>query len=135
MKKAFFIALLFFLSSYVPAQAAGVPTIFSYQGRLTNAAGNLLGDSGTTYYFKFSIWNVATDGTSGVNRLWPSGEPSAVSATVRQGVFNVDIDTSSYNSKTENFGYSFCSGFRSCFRRRAIIFWYDNSYSKFGCNH
>src|SRR3989344_1561363 len=92
----------FILFLCVPAYAAGTPSIFSYQGRLTNASGDLLGGSGTTYYFKFSIWNVTTGGTSCTNRLWPGSDPSSVSATVRQGVFNVNIDTSSYNFNTNS---------------------------------
>ncbi len=104
IKKVFILlVLIFFFNSFVNvAEAVGVPTIFSYQGRLTNAAGNLLGDSGTTYYFKFSIWDVSTDGNSATNRLWPSSAPSAVSATVRQGVFNVNIDTTNYNFNTDD---------------------------------
>lgn len=94
IKKVFFvITLLFFLSFYVPAQAAaGVPAIIGYQGRLADSDGDLIGSSsGTTRYFKFSIWNVATGGTSGTNRLWPLTDPSSFAATVRQGVFNVNI--------------------------------------------
>jgi|GEM_PF-2591617 len=75
--------------------ATGTPSILSYQGRLTNSSGDLLGgSSGTTYYFKFSIWDSATVGSG--TRLWPSSSPSAVSSTVRQGVFTVNIgDTAS----------------------------------------
>lgn len=91
IKVYFVITLLFFgifLFFCVPAYAAGTPSIFSYQGRLTNAVGNLLTG---TYSFKFSIWDVATGGDSGVNRLWPSAGPTSVSAAVRDGVFNVNI--------------------------------------------
>jgi hypothetical protein len=99
-KKCFFIATIlyfFFLVAHVNA-ATGIPTTFSYQGRLTDASGNLLGSSsGTNYYFKFSIWNVATGGTAGTNRLWPSSAPSSATISVRQGVFNADIDTAGYN--------------------------------------
>lgn len=88
--------------------ATGVPTIMSYQGRLTNSSGDLLGSvSGTTYYFKFSIWNVATGGTSGTNRLWPTTDPNSVSATVRQGVFNVNIgDTANGYPDTLNYNFN-----------------------------
>ena len=72
-------------------RAASVPSILSYQGRLTNDSGDLLGGSGTTYYFKFSIWDVATGGSAGTNRLWPSSDPDSFSTTVRQGVFTVNI--------------------------------------------
>jgi hypothetical protein len=69
--------------------APGTPNIISYQGRLTDASGNLLGGSGTTYYFKFSIWDNETVGNG--TRLWPSAAPTSLSKTVRQGVFNVNI--------------------------------------------
>lgn len=85
------VILLFFLSLHTTVYAAGTPTILSYQGRLSNAGGDLVGGSGTSYYFKFSIWNVATGGTSGINRLWPSIDPISFASTVRQGVFNVNI--------------------------------------------
>lgn len=94
---------IFFGFSNIVEAAAGVPSVIGYQGRLADASGDLLGgSSGTTYYFKFSIWDVATGGTSGVNRLWPSSDPSSVSSTVRQGVFNVDIDVSDYNFNTSS---------------------------------
>ncbi|TSC88795.1 MAG: hypothetical protein G01um10143_692, partial [Parcubacteria group bacterium Gr01-1014_3] len=74
-----------FISSNV--YAAAVPTILGYQGRLANASGDLLGSSsGTTYYFKFSIHNASSDGS----QLWPT-TPTEVAATVRSGVFNVNI--------------------------------------------
>src|SRR3990167_1217938 len=87
--------VLFFASLYSYSSAAGgIPRILSYQGRLTNARGNLLGDSGTTYYFKFSIWDNATVGSG--TKLWPSGTPATTTANVKQGVFNVNIgDTAS----------------------------------------
>lgn len=87
--------------------AKGVPTILSYQGRLSDSGGNLVGSvSGTTYYFKFSIWDASTGGTQSPDQLWPAGNPTAVPLTVRQGVFNVNIgetgypDTLNYNFNT-----------------------------------
>jgi len=83
-------SLVFPFSIPVSYAAPGVPKIVSYQGRLLDASGNLLGgSSGTTYYFKFSIWDSATVGLG--NRLWPASAPSSVSATVTSGVFNVNI--------------------------------------------
>ncbi|MCX6731837.1 MAG: hypothetical protein NTX55_02525 [Candidatus Parcubacteria bacterium] len=96
MKKVFLAAALLFFCFCVFAYAAGTPSIFSYQGRLTNSSGDLLGDSGTTYYFAFSIWDAASSGT----QLWPVGNPATTTATVRQGVFNVDINTDDYNFNT-----------------------------------
>ncbi|MDP3935370.1 MAG: hypothetical protein Q8Q46_04105, partial [Candidatus Giovannonibacteria bacterium] len=71
--------------------ASGTPSIISYQGRLADSSGNLLPTSGTsaTYYFKFSIWDNATVGSG--SKLWPLAVPATTTATVRQGVFNVNI--------------------------------------------
>jgi hypothetical protein len=83
-----------FLPQFLPQSAlaaVGVPKIVSYQGRLTDANGNLLGGAGTPYYFKFSIW----DSSSGVaTKLWPTGAPTAVSLSVVNGVFNANIGDS-----------------------------------------
>ncbi len=94
----------FIFSSIFPtALAQGVPTVISYQGRLADSSGNLLGGSGTTYYFKFSIWDNATVGSG--SQLYPSSSPSSVSATVRQGVFTTSIDVSGYNFNREDAVY------------------------------
>ena len=70
--------------------ANGVPRILSYQGRLADSSGTLLGSSsGTTFYFKFSIWDNATVGSG--TQLWPASAPTSVSANVISGVFNVNI--------------------------------------------
>ncbi|MBX4200322.1 hypothetical protein KW790_02590, partial [Candidatus Parcubacteria bacterium] len=86
-----FLALAILLSPYSAVFAASTPSVLSYQGRLTDASGNLLGGSGNTYYFKFSLWDAASNG----NQLWPALPPNSFATTVRQGVFNVNIgDTS-----------------------------------------
>jgi|GEM_PF-3904888 len=69
--------------------ASGIPKIISYQGRLANSSGALLGGSGTTYYFQFSIWDSPTVDLG--NRLWPTAVPGTATATVVDGVFNVNI--------------------------------------------
>lgn len=83
------LVLLLAFPFFVSQAISGVPTIISYQGRLANSNGDLLPTSGSsaTYYFKFSLY----DSSSGGNRLWPPTAPNSVSATVRQGVFNVNI--------------------------------------------
>ncbi|MBI4050544.1 MAG: hypothetical protein HY396_01020, partial [Candidatus Doudnabacteria bacterium] len=82
-----------FLASGAQA-ATGVPEIISYQGRLTNSSGALLGGSGTDFVFRFSIWNNPTVPLG--LQLWPSGTPGNATTTVVEGVFNVNIgDTSS----------------------------------------
>lgn len=85
-----FIAILSIGAFPALSNAAGVPTIISYQGRLSDSGGSLLGgSSGTTYYFKFSIWDSSV--VDAGNKLWPTGDPTATTATVKSGVFNVNI--------------------------------------------
>lgn len=87
--KVFLVCYLIISFSFNFVSAAGTPSIFSYQGRLTNSSGNLLGGSGTIYNFKFSIWNNPTVGSG--SKLWPTNDPSVTPLTVRTGVFNVNI--------------------------------------------
>lgn len=97
--------LLFFFSVHIPAYAAGTPLIFSYQGRISNTAGNLLGGSGTTYYFKFSIWDNATAGSG--SKLWPTSDPTSYGIVVRDGVFNANIgDTANGYPDTLNLNFN-----------------------------
>jgi hypothetical protein len=130
-KKLFIISTLlavsFFSLSF--AQAAGTPAIISYQGRLANPSGDLLSGS---YYFKFSIWN-NPDVNLGT-KLWPTGDPTAMIETVRQGVFNVNIgdtdngylDALDYNFNTDRDIYlqvevsSTASGFQALSPRQRI---------------
>lgn len=86
----FFVAIFIAIFVFVPTfnyVHAGVPKILSFQGRLTDSSGNLLGSNGTNYFFKFAIFNAVSGGT----QLWPA-DPIASSATitlkVTQGVFN-----------------------------------------------
>ena len=76
------------------AQAAtGAPKAFAFQGRLYDVSNNLLGGAGTSYCFRFSIYDTPTAG-AGV-KLWPAAAPGSTQLTVKYGVFsaNVGIDT------------------------------------------
>ncbi len=83
------VAIVLFVTSPVVFAAPGVPNIVSYQGRLTDSSGRLLGGSGTSYYFRFSLWSTSTIG--GGSKLWPTGQPGIVTTSVVDGVFNVNI--------------------------------------------
>ncbi|MEK7610617.1 MAG: hypothetical protein AAB468_02600, partial [Patescibacteria group bacterium] len=87
--RIFALLMIFVFPTGTILAATGVPTVLSYQGRLANSSGDLLGGSGTAYYFKFSIWDNATVGSG--SRVWPVSAPTSISSTVRQGVFNVNI--------------------------------------------
>lgn len=79
----------FFGAGLMARAATGVPEIISYQGRLTDSTGDLLGGSGTNYFFKFSIWDDPDVGSG--TKLWPAGAPGTTTLSVEQGVFNVNI--------------------------------------------
>ncbi|MEK7465277.1 MAG: hypothetical protein AAB631_00705 [Patescibacteria group bacterium] len=71
-----------------PAEsAAGIPSLLSYQGRLTDASGNPLGGTGTVYCFRYSLYDAQTAG----NKLWPAGTASNSTTTVVDGVFSDQI--------------------------------------------
>ncbi|HRH22691.1 MAG TPA: hypothetical protein PLB51_01725, partial [Candidatus Paceibacterota bacterium] len=88
------------------AEAASVPSTLSYQGRLTDSSGNLLGGSGTNYYFKFSLWDNATVGSG--NQVWPASAPTSFATQVKEGVFNVNIGDTA-NGYPDALTYSFNS--------------------------
>src|SRR3989338_11313643 len=73
----------FYFYYFASSLNAAVPQILSFQGRLTDASGNLIGGNGANRYFKFEIHSTAT----GDNELWNSGG-TAITIKVTQGVFN-----------------------------------------------
>ena len=90
-------------------EAAGTPSLVGYQGRLSDSSGNLLGGTGTNYYFKFSIWDSATINTG--NRQWPNVAPTSVPLSVRQGVFTANIgDTTAGFAQALDYDFSSVSG-------------------------
>jgi hypothetical protein len=98
----FLFSFVFNLNSFA---ATGAPSVISYQGRLTDSSGNLLGGSGTNYYFKFSIWN--NSGVGSGSKLWPAGSPGISTSTVSDGVFNVNIgDTANGFPDTLNYNFN-----------------------------
>ncbi|MBL8030431.1 MAG: hypothetical protein JNN11_04245, partial [Candidatus Doudnabacteria bacterium] len=99
------VVFAFVLSLEGTRAATGAPSIVSYQGRLTDASGNLLGGAGTNYYFKFSIWDNPTPGSG--TKLWPAGSPGVSALSVSDGVFNAKIgDTANGYPDTLNFNFN-----------------------------
>lgn len=98
-----FLVINFFDTQTAFSQGAP-PAILSYQGRLTDSSGDLLGgSSGTNYYFKFSIWDASTGGS----KLWPTASPTSYETTVRSGVFSVAIgDTANGYPDTLDYDFS-----------------------------
>ncbi|MBI2063252.1 MAG: hypothetical protein HYT61_03410 [Candidatus Yanofskybacteria bacterium] len=96
----FLITAVFSFTFFAWHSSAAVPQILSFQGRLADASGNLLGGNGTNFYFKFEIHSTAT----GDNELWSSGG-TAITIKVTQGVFNTLLgDTSaSYSALNLDF--------------------------------
>ena len=96
------LAAIAIFTSTLPVKAAiGVPKSISYQGRLYDSSGNLLGGTGATYCFKYSIWDVATVGSG--TKLWPTALPAAAQLNVRYGVFNANIGINTPDALTFDF--------------------------------
>jgi hypothetical protein len=86
--------------------AAGTPSHLSYTGLLTDTGGNPLGGGGTTYYFKFSLWDDPTPGQG--TKVWPTTSPGSSALTVKQGSFSVLIGDTS-NGYPDTLDYDFNS--------------------------
>ncbi len=96
--------LAFLFSSDQARAAAEAPRILNYQGRLLDSAGNPLGNAGTDFCFKFSIYDDALVGAPD-NKLWPSGIPSTMTINVKNGVFNVGVGDVAAGSDALTFNF------------------------------
>ena len=129
-KKLFFSSLFlafFFSQSFLPEKVfavAGVSSLLSYQGRLTDTNGSPLTG---TYCIKYSVY----DSSSGGAKLWPAGAPTSTSTVVTNGVFNAPVgemdSLSSYDfsaNKTEYLNVDVspagCASFESLSPRQPI---------------
>lgn len=89
---AVFVLVAAFLVSYSSPSFAAISNVLSFQGRLTDSVGNLLGgQNGTTFFYRFSIYNSATGGTL----LWENHPTNGVPTKTTQGVFTVLLGDSS----------------------------------------
>ncbi|MBI5732406.1 hypothetical protein HY967_00395 [Candidatus Jorgensenbacteria bacterium] len=84
--------------------SAATPTIISYQGRLQDSSGNVLGGSGTNYNFRFSIWNTST--VAAGTQIWPSSTPATITLTVRQGLFEARLGDSEQGFSLLDFNFN-----------------------------
>jgi len=85
----FLLIAIFFLNvSFIKAEA-GVPSLLSYQGHLSDSGGNPLGGTGANYYFKFSLWDNPVVGSG--SKVWPANPSGVSTLQVKQGLFSVNI--------------------------------------------
>jgi hypothetical protein len=103
------ISILFgggFVDFYSVAEAATTaPPIISYQGRLEDSSGNLLGGStGTNYSFRFSIWT--TSSTSSGTQLWPASTPATTTLSVRNGLFDARLGDAEQGFSVLDFNFA-----------------------------
>ncbi|MFA5174924.1 MAG: hypothetical protein WC430_00660 [Patescibacteria group bacterium] len=102
-----FISILLFrcFCVFSAVNAAGIPKILNHQGRLFDTAGELLGgESGTDYCFKFSMYDDAMPGAPD-NKFWPMTNPSIMTVSVKDGVFNAGVGDVSAGGDALDFNF------------------------------
>lgn len=104
--KMFFWIFLFLLFPFFTQAEVGSGRLI-HQGLLLDSEGVPLGEEGTEFCFKFSIYD---DGEVGIPdaKLWPAGEPSSVAIMVKNGFFSATIgdresDTLNLRESNKNF--------------------------------
>jgi hypothetical protein len=97
------VLILVFAPPGFASAATGAPKILNYQGRLMDSSGTLLGGAGTAYCFRFSLYDNPTVGSG--SKVWPSGSPSTMTATVKNGVFNVGVGDTGAGGDTLDYDF------------------------------
>lgn len=89
-----FVSIFSFL--FVPKISHAFPGIITYQGKLTNSSNVTVSDG--SYSIKFTLYDAATGGNCLYTASGTCGSTSALTVTVTNGLFSVDLGGSGTNS-------------------------------------
>ncbi|MCX6778721.1 MAG: hypothetical protein NTU97_00625 [Candidatus Magasanikbacteria bacterium] len=108
----------FFLSLFLVHSSSAINQQISFQGKLTDATGNLVTDG--VHYLKFSLYDTASIGTCQYTAAGSCGSVTTTPVTVTGGIFSVNLgDTDSginalpatlFNADALYLGLTVCSG-------------------------